>query len=71
MSGNPPRPGPSGAPDDLPKHITRMKAVVAILDILASFDDEARKIILTGVLGAIDEHFAGLIGQRMARGDRS
>lgn len=68
MSGNPPRPG-SDKPDELPRSVEKMKATIAILDLLVPFDDGDRKIIITGVLGAIDSHFADIITQRMARGD--
>jgi hypothetical protein len=63
MSGNPPRPG--GPDDDLPLTISRLRATLGILELLAPFDKQERMQIAFGVLGGIDDEMMRLLNERM------
>lgn len=65
MSGNPP-PSPDGGKrdDGFVKHLEKLRATVAILDVLAPFDANDRRTILIGAIGASDD----TMGELLARG---
>jgi hypothetical protein len=64
MSGNPPKPG-DGAPDGLPDQVRKLRATVAILELLVPFDKNERMGIIVGVIGTSDEKAGDLLSRLM------